>query len=346
MSYKAWIVAVLVTAGMPAAAAEKKCVLQITGELPVTMNGTQPLIEGTINGKPARFLADSGAFFSMLSLQNTQKFGVKLEPAPANLQIVSGVVGNARVQMTKVAQFTLTGFAGGHVYEKVDFLVIDKILGGGRVDGLIGQNVIGMGDTEYDLANGFIRLLRSKDCKDAMLAYWAAGKAVAALDYEPTSILEPHLVTTARLNGKKIRVMLDSGASRSFLTLRAAARAGIEPEDEGVTAAGITRGIGRRTPESFLASFDSLDLGGEVIRNARLRMSDAGGDSIDMLLGADFFLSHRLYVDSRNRKIYFTYNGGPVFDLRRRNDDADVQAAADPLAPPDASAAGPTAGNA
>jgi len=34
-----------------------------------------------------------------------------------------------------------------------------------------------------------------------------------------------------------------------------------------------------------------------------------------MLIGADFFLSHRIYVASSQRKLYFTYNGGPVFDL-------------------------------
>ncbi len=35
-----------------------------------------------------------------------------------------------------------------------------------------------------------------------------------------------------------------------------------------------------------------------------------------MILGADFFLSHHILVASSQRKLYFTYNGGPVFDLR------------------------------
>ena len=34
-----------------------------------------------------------------------------------------------------------------------------------------------------------------------------------------------------------------------------------------------------------------------------------------MLIGADFFLSHRIYVASSQKKLYFTYNGGPVFNL-------------------------------
>src|SRR5262249_26060507 len=36
---------------------------------------------------------------------------------------------------------------------------------------------------------------------------------------------------------------------------------------------------------------------------------------LDMLLGADFFLSHRIYVANSQNRVYFTYNGGPVFNL-------------------------------
>jgi tetratricopeptide (TPR) repeat protein len=35
-----------------------------------------------------------------------------------------------------------------------------------------------------------------------------------------------------------------------------------------------------------------------------------------MLIGADFFLSHRIYVASSQHRLYFTYNGGPVFNLK------------------------------
>jgi hypothetical protein len=39
--------------------------------------------------------------------------------------------------------------------------------------------------------------------------------------------------------------------------------------------------------------------------------------ALDMVLGADFFLTHRIYVANNQQKMYFTYNGGPVFDLSR-----------------------------
>ncbi len=37
-----------------------------------------------------------------------------------------------------------------------------------------------------------------------------------------------------------------------------------------------------------------------------------------MILGGDFFVSHHVYVSNSQHKLYFTYNGGPVFDLSSR----------------------------
>jgi tetratricopeptide (TPR) repeat protein len=310
-----FLAAALVCA-LPAHAADKKCVLQRAAELPVTMSGTQPLIKGTINGKPARFLADSGAFFSMMPRRTAEQYGLRIGPLPKQMRI-RGTNGSANAVLGKAAQFSLDGFQGGRVFEDVDFLVGGSFFARDAA-GIIGQNVIGTADAEYDLANGFIRLFRAKDCDGKMLAYWAKNVSVAEIDFERRTPMQPHLIGEAKLNDKKIRIMFDTGAYSSVLTLSAAARAGIKPEDEDVAAGGISRGIGKGTKENWIARFDSLDIGGEVIKNARLNMADITiGDRADMLLGADFFLSHRVYVATEDRKIYFTYNGGPVFDIKR-----------------------------
>jgi hypothetical protein len=38
-------------------------------------------------------------------------------------------------------------------------------------------------------------------------------------------------------------------------------------------------------------------------------------DSPSMLVGCDFFLSHRILVLAKEHTLLFTYNGGPVFQL-------------------------------
>lgn len=56
------------------------------------------------------------------------------------------------------------------------------------------QNVFRLGDVEYDLANGVIRLLREDDCSKANLAYWASGTGtpVSVVDIRYTTTASPH----------------------------------------------------------------------------------------------------------------------------------------------------------
>src|SRR5262249_18166067 len=60
---------------------------------------------------------------------------------------------------------------------------------------------------------------------------------------------------------------------------------------------------------------DSFKIGDEEIQHTKLRFGDLTLPDTDMLIGADFFLSHRVFVATSQRKLYFTYNGGPVFNL-------------------------------
>jgi tetratricopeptide (TPR) repeat protein/predicted aspartyl protease len=293
--------------------ASAACQVVLYAELPVTMVGTQPLIAGSINGVDALFIADSGAFFSTLSRASAEKFKLILGPLPVGLE-VRGVGGAADARMAKAKDFSLKGLGTG-TFHNVEFVVGGNAFAS-RSAGVIGQNVLGRADTEYDLANGFIRLFHAKDCVNRDMAYWHGAADVAMIGIKYTSERSPHLIGTATLNGANIRVLFDTGAANSVLSLKAAAHAGFKPDGSDVIAGGVAQGIGRQFIETWIARFDSLSLGGEEIKNARLRVGaiDLLGDA-DMLLGADFFLSHRIYVAESQQKIFFTYNGGRVFDL-------------------------------
>jgi tetratricopeptide (TPR) repeat protein len=120
---------------------------------------------------------------------------------------------------------------------------------------------------------------------------------------------------SAYVNGAKIRVEFDTGTPTSMLSLKAAARAGIKPDSPGVVSAGLSAGIGKSTFATYIAPFSSFKIGEEEVKNTRLRFGDIDLPHSDMLIGADFFLSHRIYVANSQHKLYFTYNGGPVFNL-------------------------------
>ena len=276
------------------------------------MHDLKPLVHAQINGKDALFVADSGAFFSSVSAAAVSEFQLNIDPRYQGLYVIgAGGAENAQVARAKSFTFLNTTFPN------VDFVVVGSVFGGGAI-GLLGQNVFRIADVEYDLANGVIRLARPKDCKNTPLAYWAAAehKDFSTLDINFATAHEPHTSGVAYLNGEKIRVMFDTGAAVSQLTLAAAKRAGITPDSAGVIGGGSVFGIGHRVVKTWIATFSSFKIGDEEVQHARLRFGDVNLLGNDMLIGSDFFLSHRVYVASSQGKLYFTYNGGPVFDLR------------------------------
>ncbi len=287
------------------------CKLATVGELPVTMKDLRALVPARINGKEVLFIADSGAFYSMIWPSAVREFDLKLR-RPA-YEMTSWAVGGAvELMVTTVDEFTIGGFA----VPKVDFIVGIKDLDPGVV-GLLGQNVLGLADVEYDFAHGMIRLMSPDDgCRKAALAYWAGTGPFSAIDIDRPSTADRGTKGVAYVNGTPVDVLFDTGAPLSILTLEAAARAGVKPGDVGVVPAGQTGGLGRGRLDTWIAPFSSFKIGDEQITHTRLRIGDLGLAHTDMLIGWDFFYSHRVYVANRQSKMYFTYNGGPVFDLR------------------------------
>ena len=277
------------------------------------MSGLRPLVRAQINGQEAMLVVDSGAFFSTLTPATVQQFQLPTVPFTGVLW-VEGVGGSEVGRVARVRRFTLINYA----WNDVEFVVAGSEFGAGAV-GLLGQNVLRIADVEYDLANGVIRLVRPKgDCnKRTSLAYWAeaAGKPYSFIDIEPATTGRPHTKSVAYLNGVKIHVVFDTGAARSILTLGAAKHAGITPGSPGVTDGGTSYGLGHKLTKTWITRFSSFKIGDEEVQHAQLRFGDIDLPNADMLVGADLFLSHRVYVASSQNRIYFTYNGGPVFDL-------------------------------
>ncbi|HEU4625481.1 MAG TPA: aspartyl protease family protein [Steroidobacteraceae bacterium] len=292
------------------AGALAKCSVGKIAELPVTMRAMKPLVSAKINGASALFVADSGAFYSLITPASAAAYDLELRSAPTPITI-SGIGGTSKALLTTVKNFTLADIP----LSNVDFIVGGNDPGSGAI-GYLGQNVLQVGDVEYDLANGVIRLMRPDDCRRAMMAYWVQPpQSFSVVDIKEGTPIEPHTRGVAYVNGKRIRVMFDTGAMMSILTLRAAERAGVTPQTAGAEPAGLMRGVGTDAIQTWIAPFASFKIGDEDVPNAKLRIGDLRLGNADMLIGADFFLSHRIYVANEQRKLYFTYNGGPVFNL-------------------------------
>jgi tetratricopeptide (TPR) repeat protein/predicted aspartyl protease len=313
-------IAALAGFSMVTAVATANCQLQQLGTLPVDMQGPRPLVWTKINGVQARFMIDSGSYYSTMWRDAAAQYHLRVTSIPGQgIHAVRGTGGDEAAQVTTVKSFEILG---GSV-PNLQFLVIDQSLGSDWA-GVLGQNVLRLSDVEYDLANGTLRFFKPIGCEHQPLAYWAVSTPYSSVELQPMDTIQSRLLSTAMVNGHRITVLFDTGSPRSMLSLDAAARAGITPNSPGVTFLGLVGGIGPGSNKLWSATADTFQLGGEKVQHARLLISDldpahrtggVGDDSTDMLLGEDFFLSHRIYVAYSQRKLYFTYNGGPLFNL-------------------------------
>jgi len=295
----------LCSLAQPAAA---KCEIGMVAKLPVTMDGLRATVPVEVNGKKTIFWLDSGAFYSIMSKAQVAELGLPTSMAPGFF--ITGIGGSATADVATIKSFKIVG----QELKNLQFLV------GGSDSGtaLIGQNILAIFDTEYDLANGHVNLVKTKDCRGANLAYWADGKAVGMADLiKPQNELAKHIYAKGTINGKPVKLMFDTGAPATTLTSSATARLGIDLSGPGVVASERTSGIGTKFRRTWIVTLKSFEVGGEEIRNTPIRVRENNGDESeeDVLVGADFFLSHHLFVSPSTGHLFLTYNGGPIFSL-------------------------------
>ncbi len=296
----------LLAASFATSSANANCQVGKILELKVTMEGERPLTDVGINGRSLPFIVDSGAFFSTISPGTAAELGLKLENSPVQMEGIGGLAGR-----TYVADVKTLDLAGIPLHD-IQFVVGGSEVG---VGGLLGQNILGYADAEYDLEHGTVRLMRSKGCSaDNNLAYWAGQSPVSDLPISTRDAMHPHTIGTILVNGTKVRAIFDTGAASSILSLAAARRAGLTPSTLGAVSSGQTRGLGRSMVDTWLVPVDNVTIGTEKVLNIKLRIGDIPADEAEMLVGADFFLSHRVYVANALHRMYFTYDGGPVFN--------------------------------
>ena len=291
-----------------------ECKLAQIAQLPVTMDGLRPTLTAKIDGADALFTLDSGAFWSVLSPASAAQYKLQLNHSRLPGLYFQGIGGKVAAAITTVKTFTIFNVP----LHNIDFIVGGSEVGVNTV-GVIGQNLLRIADVEYDLGQGAMRLFRAADCKKDILAYWVKpGSGYSEMEIDRPTPREPHTVGIGYLNGAKIRITFDSGAQTSVVGLRAAASAGVKPGSPGVQPGGVGAGFGSSAIRTWIATFPVLKIGDEEVHNARLHFGDLG--PLDMLLGSDFFLSHRIYVANSQGKVYFTYSGGPVFNLSSPHD--------------------------
>lgn len=323
MCARAWIgaAAILAVAGVASA---QPCQLVQIGEFHIRMDRTKPLITAVINGHSIQMLVDSGSGTSLLWRRTAAALDLTVTPLPGVK--FYGVGGGDSAGRVTLPDLTL----GGYTAHNFELIVTGRPSPSDHFAGVLGEDFLSQADVEFDFVNGVVRLFQPKGCSGDQVVYWKQPYSLLPIASRVRSRLLAHVL----LNGARVLAELDTGASATTVTEQAARKAGVRLESHGVAYAGPSHGLGPKAVETYVAVFPTLNIGDETIKNAKLGIANLFGldkeialgsripiaaiETPDMLLGMDFFLSHRVYVARNQGKIYFSYVGGPVFRFEPR----------------------------
>jgi predicted aspartyl protease len=302
---------------LAATGARAACQLQELAEINVEVHGSRFILPAQINDRPVRMIVDSGAFSTSLFIDAANRLGLQPAALPGKTY---GVGGAAPLGLTTLRSVSI----GGLTARNMSLFVVERH--GFDADGLLGANFLLQRDIEFDLPHGKIRFFQPKGCAGDQVVYWGQAYAVAPM----LSATGLQIIVPVKVDGVAVRAQMDTGAPTSVLTLAAAAAAGLRPGAPGVSELGDGGGIGPNAVKTYVGVFSTFSFGDETIRASRLELADMFAanrevslgsniprsvvDEPQMLLGADFFRSHRVYVAVNQRKVYVSYEGGPVFD--------------------------------
>jgi hypothetical protein len=260
-----------------------------TQPIAVKLLAFRPTVAVKVNGKPATFLLSSQAPVNMVSSKyaSAQKLS-------------TGGAGANGATVVKAGSFE---FAGATLKDVP--LVETNALP--DVDGVIGQTILHQADVEYDLAGGKVLLAKADGCDTVDMAYWVKdGQTYYIMPLTP-SANDPATQTQVVVNGVTLRATFNTGIPYTIISEKAAEKAGVKVADQGVKPldqSGATK--------TWIGSFTSVKLGDEEFKNAPLEITRTS-DDYDVMLGADFFGAHHIYVSNSQQKIFFSsdFPAGP-----------------------------------
>lgn len=239
-------------------------VRQETVEVPLLIAEGRVIVPVAVEGAGKQFfILDTAASSSVIS--SRLRGQLEVDPSGVRRDTVRGASGH-----TVMEKVLLPGVGiGGETFTDVDAVVTDisdfREYEGRQVEGILGTDVLQRYDLEIDAAGGVMRLHRreGKKTEGASGIPFESRSASGFVEFELS------------VNGQPVRGVLDTAARRSVFNWAAAWAAGVSPEDPALRErAKGTRGIGGRSTQTYLYTFDDLQLGPAHLRAAEVKIAD------------------------------------------------------------------------
>ena len=267
----------------------------------------------TVNGTKRTFLLDTGGAFTMISREVAKQMGLSILTARGVRMF--DMYGNTVDGQYVVADVGIGPLTAG----KAETMVSDI----GGMDGILAPDYMMNYDVELDFAGRKMNYFLTDHC-DGRVIYWPAT-TIAAVPYRGwSSYRDTHMTIPVTIDGKQITATVDTGATSTTLNENTARSLfDLTPDSPGAVPLGT---MGNSNRKVFGWTFKTLAIGGITVTNPRIRVIPdlIGGRSTDtleadsrvrrvtdnmaptMLIGMDILKELRVYIASKEKKLYVT----------------------------------------
>jgi Tfp pilus assembly protein PilF/predicted aspartyl protease len=287
--------------GLSGLAFADSCALKQYLETPMLPDSNySPIISIGIDGQQRKFLLDTGGFWSLISPNVITAY----KPATAPISGRLGLQGLPLDKSVKIHDLQI----GNTIFHGVDFFVAPPSYG--LDDGTLGANWLQMFDVEIDPVKNTASFFSHDHCEGQVI-YWP-HQDEAVIPFESDRI-QNQITLSLTLAGKEVSAMLDTGASESFLSLRAAKHLfDLTPDSPGMVPVGSSTDQRGHEHHVYRYQFTSLEMGDITFKNPWIVIVDREGDGPDMVLGMHQLHGLHLFFAYKERKLYITSAHGDI----------------------------------
>ncbi len=298
------------------------CQLALAAELPYRIVSSHMVLDASINGQPATFIFDTGAFKTVLMPEAAARLGLKRQRG--SIAPIIGIGGMRQAAMYEARTLHIGTLHG----EKWHFIVADLGLSAFNppVDGSLGADILWQYDIDIDVPDSKVVLYGPQhDCSkpsvflnqplygvplEKPFRFVPSPRAPAFI--KAFFALSPPVEASPRIRvmiaGKPIVAEIDSGAPHSVLFLGAASRLGLTGDQLGRDPGFLAHGIGPGAVPARRHVIPPITIGELEISNLPVAVLPQDyTKGVDMILGLDLLSRVHAWVSHSSGNFIMQY---------------------------------------
>ena len=289
------------------AQAPEPCRLQRLAALDITYDPAgRPVIPASIGGKPVNLLVDTAGLFTSLEEKKARSMGLHLETLPQQMLFM---FDGTPINYKAAANDLLIGHAP---LKQFTFMIHPNGRLPDGVDGTLGPDIMSNLDVDFDFAANKLNLFAPSKCAEHVV-YWADDYSRLPIRFDDSatnrggSKIDLHNIrTTGTLDGKDVKITVDTGSTLSVMTMAQAQLlfhwSGDPPDLQKVETSG--------DGAYYTYPFKTLTMNGITVNNPKVMIVRQKGNALDsesdMILGMSVLRQLHVYIAYNQRLIYAT----------------------------------------